>query len=116
MKIGCTKELKNHEYRVGLMPSNVAILVKEGHEVYIESHAGEGAGFEDNEYIAAGAQVIDDAATIFATCDMIIKVKEPEECEWDLLRPGQILYTYLHLAPNPKLTNLLLDRKVKAVA
>lgn len=116
MKIGCTKELKNHEYRVGLMPSNVAILVKEGHEVYIESHAGEGAGFEDNEYIAAGAQVIDDAATIFATCDMIIKVKEPEECEWDLLRPSQILYTYLHLAPNPKLTNLLLERKVKAVA
>ncbi len=116
MKIGCTKELKNHEYRVGLMPSNVAILVKEGHEVYIESHAGEGAGFDDNEYIAAGAQVIDDAATIFATCDMIIKVKEPEECEWGLLRPGQILYTYLHLAPNPKLTNLLLERKVKAVA
>ncbi len=116
MKIGTTKELKNHEYRVGLTPDNVLTLVANGHEVFIETHAGEGANFTDAEYAAAGAKIIETPAQIFATCDMIIKVKEPEEEEYKYLREGQILYTYLHLAPNRPLTEALLEKKVKAVA
>ncbi len=116
MKIGTTKELKNHEYRVGLTPDNVLTLVANGHEVFIETHAGEGANFTDEEYAAAGAKIIDTPAQVFATCDMIIKVKEPEEEEYKYLREGQILYTYLHLAPNRPLTEALLAKKVKAVA
>ncbi len=116
MKIGTTKELKNHEYRVGLTPDNVMTLIANGHEVFIETHAGEGANFTDEEYAAAGAKIIDTPAQVFATCDMIIKVKEPEEEEYKYLREGQILYTYLHLAPNRPLTEALIEKKVKAVA
>lgn len=116
MIIGTTKELKNHEYRVGLTPDGAASLVKKGHTVLVEKSAGQGAGFEDSEYAAAGATIIDNAKEIFDKADMIVKVKEPEECEYELLREGQILYTYLHLAPNPALTNVLLERGVKAVA
>jgi len=116
MIIGCTKELKNHEYRVGLTPDNVMAYVAHGHTVLIEKSAGVGAGFEDSQYIEAGAKIIDNAKDIFDAAEMIIKVKEPEECEYELLKEGQILYTYLHLAPNPSLTKLLLDKKIKAVA
>ncbi len=116
MKIGTTKELKNHEYRVGLTPDNVMTLIANGHEVFIETHAGEGANFTDEEYAAAGAKIIDTPDQVFATCDMIIKVKEPEEEEYKYLREGQILYTYLHLAPNRPLTEALVEKKVKAVA
>lgn len=116
MKIGTTRELKNNEFRVGLTPDNVASLVKRGNEVFVETSAGAGAGFSDEAYKAAGASIIDNPKTIFDTCDMIVKVKEPEECEYDLLRENQILYTYLHLAPNPSLTQALIDKKVKAVA
>ena len=116
MKIGTTKELKNHEYRVGLTPDNVQTLVANGHEVFVETHAGEGAGFEDAEYVSNGATIISTPAEVFATCDMIVKVKEPEKEEYGYLREGQILYTYLHLAPNRELTNVLLEKGVKAVA
>ena len=116
MKIGTTKELKNHEYRVGLTPDNVLSYIKDGHIVYVETHAGEGAGFTDEMYKEAGAIILDTAKEVFDTCDMIVKVKEPIECEYDLLREGQILYTYLHLAPNPALTKSLMDKGVKAVA
>ena len=116
MKIGTTKELKNHEYRVGLTPDNVAAFVADGHTVYVETHAGEGAGFDDQMYIDAGATILDTPLEVFSQCDMIVKVKEPEPCEYELLREGQILYTYLHLAPNPQLTKALMDRGVKAVA
>lgn len=116
MKIGTTKELKNHEYRVGLTPDNVQLLVANGHEVYVETHAGEGANFKDEEYVASGAKILYTPKEVFDICDMIVKVKEPEEVEYDLLREGQILYTYLHLAPNKKLTEVLMKKKVKAVA
>ncbi len=116
MKIGTTKELKNHEYRVGLTPDNVAELVKDGHEVYVETRAGEGVGFSDEEYACAGATVLATPVEVFSTVDMIVKVKEPEPCEYEYLRPGQILYTYLHLAPNPELADALIKRGVKAVA
>ena len=116
MIIGTTKELKNHEYRVGLTPDNVLSFVAEGHTVYVETKAGEGAGFTDAMYEEAGAVILDTPQEVFAKADMIVKVKEPEECEYELLREGQILYTYLHLAPNPGLTEALMERGVKAVA
>lgn len=116
MVIGTTKELKNHEYRVGLIPDNVSAYVAAGHTVYVETKAGEGAGFTDEMYKEAGAIILDTPAEVFEKADMIVKVKEPEECEYELLRDGQILYTYLHLAPNPKLTESLMKRGVKAVA
>ena len=116
MIIGCTKELKNHEYRVGLTPDNVSLLVAHGHTVLVETHAGEGASFADSEYAAAGARICDSAREIWDAAEMIVKVKEPEPCEYGLLRENQILYTYLHLAPNPELAKVLMERRVKAVA
>ena len=116
MRIGTTRELKNHEYRVGLTPDNVSAFVAKGHTVYVETHAGEGAGFSDDDYIAAGAQILGSPAEVFEKSDMIWKVKEPEPCEYKFLRENQILFTYLHLAPNPGLTKALMDKKVKGVA
>ena len=116
MRIGCPKEIKAQEGRVGLTPAGVDALVRAGHKVYMEKDAGISAGFTDAEYAAVGAEILFSAEEVFAVADMIIKVKEPEECEWELLREGQILYTYLHLAPNRPLTEFLLKRKVKAVA
>ena len=116
MKIGTTKELKNHEYRVGLTPDNVMAYVANGHTVYVEAGAGVGAGFSDDEYISAGATVLSTPAEVFAVADMIVKVKELEPCEYDYLREGQILYTYLHLAPNPEFTKVLMDKGAIAIA
>ncbi len=116
MKVGTTKELKNHEYRVGLTPDNVMAYVAAGHEVFVETGAGVGAGFADAEYAAAGAKILAGAKEVFDVCDMIVKVKEPEECEYGMLREGQILYTYLHLAANKKLAETLIEKGVKAVA
>lgn len=116
MIIGTTKELKNHEYRVGLTPDNVSDYVNHGHTVYVEKDAGAGSGFSDEEYIAAGAIILDDPAEVFAKADMIIKVKEPEECEYKYFREGQILYTYLHLASCPELAKILMEKGVKGVA
>jgi len=116
MIIGTTKELKNHEYRVGLTPDNVSAYIADGHTVYVETRAGEGAGFTDDMYVAAGAVILDTPAEVFAKADMIVKVKEPEACEYGYLREGQILYTYLHLAPNPELAEQLISKGVKAVA
>ena len=114
MIIGTTKELKNHEYRVGLTPDNVMTYVAQGHTVYVETGAGMGAGFTDEEYMAAGAKILATPKEVFDIADMIVKVKEPEKCEWDMLRPGQILYTYLHLAADREQTEALLAGKVKA--
>lgn len=116
MKIGTTRELKNHEYRVGLTPDNAAVLIADGHKVFVETNAGEGAGFTDLMYENAGAVIVKTPEEVFAQCDMIIKVKEPEPCEYGYLKDGQILFTYLHLAPNPELANALLKSGVKAVA
>ena len=112
MIIGTTKELKNHEYRVGLTPDNVAAYVAAGHTVLFETGAGLGAGFEDKAYEEAGAQIKATAAEVYGAAEMIIKVKEPEECEYDLLREGSILFTYLHLAPNPSLADILIKKKI----
>ena len=116
MIIGTTKEIKNHEYRVGITPDNAAAFVADGHTVYVETGAGEGVGFTDEMYKNAGAVVLGTPAEVFEKADMIIKVKEPEPCEYQYLRENQILYTYLHLAPNPSLGEALMKRKVKAVA
>lgn len=116
MKIGCVKEIKTHEYRVGLTPSDVKSYVGRGHEVQIQQNAGTAAGFEDEEYAKAGAVLVPRREEIFATCDMIVKVKEPLPEEYPLFREGQILYTYLHLAADKVLTEGLMKQKIKGVA
>lgn len=116
MVIGVPKEIKRHEYRVGLTPHDVRSYTARGHELLVEAGAGEGSGFSDEEYRRAGAEILETAAEVFNAADMIVKVKEPLPEEYELLRPAQILYTYLHLAANPELTRALMDRKVSAVA
>ena len=116
MIVGCSKELKNHEYRVGITPDNVKEYVSRGHVVLVEKNAGVGAGFNDEDYMKAGARIVETANEIYKTSDMIIKVKEPEPCEYELLKEGQILFTYLHLAPNKELTKVLLDKKITGIA
>ncbi len=116
MIIGTTKELKNHEYRVGLTPDNVAAYVAKGNTVFVETGAGLGAGFEDSQYEAAGAVIAQTAAEVYAAAEMIVKVKEPEACEYAMLREGQILFTYLHLAANRELAEVLLQKKITAIA
>ena len=116
MRIGVPKEIKNHEYRVGLTPESVAELISDGHEVWVETLAGAGIGATDGEYTEAGARIKPDAATIFADCDMIVKVKEPQAGERAMLRPGQILYTYLHLAPDPAQTTDLIKSGAVCIA
>ena len=116
MIIGTTKELKNHEYRVGLTPDNVSAYVKCGHTVYVEKGAGVGAGFEDADYINAGGKVLKTSKEVFDKCEMIVKVKELEKQEYDLIHEGQILYTYLHLASNKEFAKLLLKKKISAIA
>ncbi len=116
MRVGCPKEIKNHEYRVGLTPGSVREYVAHGHEVLVESGAGAGIGADDGAYRAAGAGIARTAEEVFARCDMIVKVKEPQPNEWVQLRSGQILYTYLHLAPDPEQTRGLLASGVTAIA
>ena len=107
MRIGLPQEIKNHEYRVGLTPASVRELVAHGHSVLVQSGAGAAIGLTDAQYQAAGASLAPDAATVFAQSDMVVKVKEPQASECAMLRPGQILYTYLHLAPDPQQTAAL---------
>ncbi len=116
MKIGCVKEIKKHEYRVGLIPTHVLTYVANNHEVYIEKGAGLGSGFEDQEYIDAGATLCEDAPSIWSCVDMIVKVKEPLESEYQYFRENLIIYTYLHLAADKVLTQALVDKKVSGVA
>ncbi|WRH76823.1 MAG: alanine dehydrogenase [Sphingobium sp.] len=116
MRVGTVKEIKNHEYRVGLTPESVRELVSHGHEVWVECSAGNGIGASDADYIAAGAAIKATAQEIFAACEMIVKVKEPQAGERAMLREGQILYTYLHLAPDPEQTADLVKSGVTAIA
>ncbi len=116
MIVGCPKEIKNHEYRVGLTPESARELVLQNHEVWIESGAGLGIGAEDTQYEAAGASIAADARTIFEKCEMVVKVKEPQPAERAMLREGQVLYTYLHLAPDPEQTADLVQSGVTAIA
>ena len=116
MRIGCPKEIKAQEGRVGLTPAGVDALVRAGHQVFIEQNAGLSSGFSNAEYIAVGAQILSDSKAVYETADMIIKVKEPLAPEYELLREGQILFTYLHLAPDPEQTHALLAKKVTGIA
>ncbi len=116
MRVGTVKEIKNHEYRVGLTPESVRELVTHGHEVWVETGAGSGIGASDHDYIAAGGAIQPDARTIFDGAEMIVKVKEPQPGERAMLREGQILYTYLHLAPDPEQTADLVKSGVTAIA
>lgn len=115
MIIGIPKEIKNHEYRVGATPAIVRSLVENGHVVLVETNAGSQIGFTDEMYIQAGADIAPDAAAVYKA-DMIIKVKEPQPPEYELLQEGQILFCYLHLAPDPQQTAALVDKKVIAIA
>ena len=116
MLVGCPREIKVQEYRVGLTPESTRELVKHGHEVWIESGAGMGIGAEDAEYVAAGAKVVESSAAIFAECELVVKVKEPQAEERAQLHEGQVLYTYLHLAPDPDQTADLVQSGVTAIA
>jgi alanine dehydrogenase len=116
MLIGVPKEIKDNENRVSTTPSGVAEYVHRGHTVLVEHNAGAGSGFADDEYAAAGASIVDTHESVFARAEMIIKVKEPIKSEYPLLRTGQILYTYLHLAAEEALTHALMERGVAAIA
>ena len=116
MKVGCVKEIKNNEFRVGLTPDNVKSYVNAGHEVYIEKDAGVGSSFATSEYEAAGAKICDTAKEVWATVDMMVKVKEPLPEEYPLFKENLILYTYLHIAADRPQMDALLQYKVKGVA
>ena len=116
MKIGTVKEIKTHEYRVALTPACVKAYCSRNHDVLVEKDAGANAGYNDDEYAAAGATIVNESQKVFDDCDMIVKVKEPLAEEYHLLHEGQILYTYLHLAASKKLTEALLKQKIKGVA
>jgi len=116
MKVGVPKEVKNHEYRVAITPAGVHELVVNGHEVYVETTAGEGSSIPDDEYKAAGGTVLGSADEVWATGELILKVKEPVESEYHRMRDGQVLFTYLHLAASRPCTDALLERGVTGIA
>src|ERR687885_266868 len=114
--VGVPREIKDQEGRVSMQPDGVVELVHHGHEVFVESGAGRGSGFTDEEYAAAGARVVDGPDEVFEAADLIVKVKEPVPEEYDRFREGQELFTYLHLAANKQLTEFLMERKIKSIA
>jgi alanine dehydrogenase len=116
MRIGVPTEIKDNEYRVGMTPAGVRDLTSDGHEVLVQKGAGNGSGFSDDEYAAAGAKILPDADAVYAQADMIVKVKEPIEADLKRLKDGQLLFTYLHLAPVPDLTETLLKKKIIGIA
>ena len=116
MLIGVPKEIKNHEYRVGMVPASVKELIAHGHNVVVETQAGSGIGFSDEDYVNAGASIKATAAEVFETADMIVKVKEPQAVERAMLRDGQILFTYLHLAPDLPQTEDLIKSNAICIA
>jgi len=116
MHVGIPKEVKNNEYRVAITPSGVHELVRNGHEVCVENGAGIGSSITDDEYVRAGAKILDTAADVWATGDLILKVKEPIASEYPLMREGQTLFTYLHLAADRTLTEELVKAKIAGIA
>ena len=116
MKVGVPQEVKNREYRVALTPIGVHELVQRGPEVFVQSDAGAGSLIPDSEYVAAGATMLDTADEVWGTAEMVLKVKEPVAEEYERMREGQVLFTYLHLAADKPLTEELMARKVTAVA
>ena len=116
MLIGVPKEIKNHEYRVGMAPASVREAIKHGHQLLVETSAGEGIGATDDDYRAAGAEIIDNAEEVFERAEMVVKVKEPQAVERAMLREGQVLFTYLHLAPDPEQTRELVGSGATCIA
>src|SRR6185369_15360636 len=116
MKIGLPKEIKDNEYRVGLTPAGVHALVGAGHTVFVQSAAGEGSGFPDEQYVKAGGKMVETADDAWGEGDMVVKVKEPIAPEYPRMRENQLLFTYLHLAPELELTRQMMERKVTGVA
>ena len=116
MQIGVPKEIKVHEYRVGLTPDGVSEFVAHGHRVLVETHAGAGIACSDDDYILAGAEITDTAEEVFDRTDLIIKVKEPQAAERKMLKRNQVLFTYLHLAPDPEQTRDLVDSGAICIA
>lgn len=116
MLIGIPKEIKNHEYRVGATPSGVRELVNAGHKVIVEKDAGAGIDFTDAQYVAAGAKIVNKAEDIYSAAEMVLKVKEPQKAECKMIKKGQVIFSYLHLAAEPELTKLLIASKCVAVA
>lgn len=116
MIIGVPKEIKNNENRVGMTPAGVYSLNQNGHKVIIEKNAGVGSGFTDEDYTAVGAEIRETPEEIYESSDMIVKVKEPQDVEVDMMKEGQLLFTYLHLAAEPKLTNRLIEKRITAIA
>ena len=116
MRIGVPTEIKDNEYRVGMTPAGVRDLTSDGHEVFVQSGAGNGSGFADDEYKAAGAKILPDADAVYTQAEMIVKVKEPIEADLKRMKDGQVLFTYLHLAPVPDLTEQLLKKKITGIA
>jgi len=114
--IGIPTEVKDHEYRVGMIPASVHDLVAAGHEVIVQQGAGLGSSIPDESYVEAGARIVPDAAAVYGQAEMVVKVKEPVESEYPLLKRGQTLFTYLHLAPLPGLTSVLLEKEIAGVA
>src|SRR5499425_2250388 len=116
MVVGIPKEIKEQEQRVALLPSAANQVIRRGHSVIVEKNAGVGSGYPDEDYVKAGAEIVEQAKDVFARADLVVKVKEPLEAEFPLLRKGQILFTYLHLAASKALTEALLKSGVTAVA
>ena len=116
MKVGIPREVKNHEYRVAITPAGVHELVRNGHEIFLENDAGVGSSIKDEDYVGAGAKILGSADEVWQTGDLILKVKEPVEAEYDRMRPEQVLFTYLHLAADRPLTEELMRRRVTAIA
>src|SRR5687767_13877814 len=116
MRIGVPKEIKNHEYRVGLVPAGVRELAAQGHEVFVQASAGAGIGVDDSAYIDAGARILPQARDLFEAADLIVKVKEPQPVECKMLRSGQVLFTYLHLAADREQAQALMASGATAIA
>ena len=116
MVIGIPKEVKTDEYRVGVTPSNVTVLLKDGHDVVVQSTAGEGSGFSDEDYLEVGAKIVADAKSVYDKAELIVKVKEPQPSEYELLNEKHTLFCYLHLAPLKELSSVLLEKKLCAIA
>jgi alanine dehydrogenase len=116
VKVGIPREVKNHEYRVAITPAGVNEFTRHGHEVFVESGAGEGSSITDDEFAAAGAKILATADEVWDTAELVLKVKEPVAEEYHRMREGQVLFTYLHLAASKECTDALLDRKVTGIA
>src|SRR5262245_16534787 len=116
MRVGVPKEIKNHEYRVGMVPASVREMTARGHEVFVQSKAGDGIGVRDSDYSDAGAVIVREAREVFANAELIVKVKEPQPEERAMLNEGHTLFTYLHLAPDPDQTADLVDSRATCIA